>query len=401
MTTPSTIETRIAGYVDAHRDEMVAFLREVVSVPSIWGDTKQLARMADVLLAKLKRAGVRAEPTDSGTPGMPNVLGRVGDGSSGRRLFFCGHFDVYPPSKSWSFEPFSTPVRDGRVYGPGSADMKGGTTAMVVAATVLAALDLPKGGEMILLGVPNHFEGGEGTRQFLRSGIAAEAGIVCEPTDLDICASQRGILYMTVRIKGVGAHTTAGHIGVNAIEQICPLIAELKSPQFVRPKKDAFGDEKIVNVAMVNGGLRRCLIPEECNVTVDVRFSPSTTAANVLGEMREILARLHARDARFNATVEPEETCVRNPRSPMDWVKHPILDSLSHAHAAFAGKAPSLACHPAWPDTPVMIEAGIPSITYGPGSKYCYWDEEFVPIEEYLQAIRVYAATAANWFQRH
>lgn len=152
---------------------------------------------------------------------------------------------------------------------------------------------------------------------------------------------------------------------------------------------------------MIRGGLRRCLIPEHCELTVDVRFSPSSSAAEVLHDMSALLAELHRRDPDFVATVEPEPTCIRNPRSPMDWIEHPIADQLAAAHAQHAGKRLQRACHPAWPDTPVLNEAGIPAVTYGPGSKFCYWDEEFVPIDEYLQAIRVYATTAACWFARH
>ena len=117
----------------------------------------------------MRDAGVRVERPDFGNagrtqrprPGRRRIRPR-------RRFLLCGHFDVYPPSKAWSFDPWSAPIRDGKVYGPGSTDMKGGTTAMVVAATVLAALGEPKGGEVVVLGVPNHFEGGEGTRRALR-----------------------------------------------------------------------------------------------------------------------------------------------------------------------------------------------------------------------------------------
>lgn len=396
----SQIEQEIGAYVDAHAEEMVGFLQKVVQSRSLWGDVPELAKLGDMLAARLDKYGVRVERPDSGTPGAPNVLGRVGDASSGRNLLFCGHYDVYPPSKSWSFEPFAGLIRDGKLYGAGSTDMKGGTTAMVVAACVLAELGQPKGGQVVVLPIPNHFEGGEGTRRALDAGLTAEAGIVCEPTDLDICAAQRGILYMTVTIKGKGAHTTAAHLGNNAIEKLIPIINALKSPAFVKPDRDAYGPEKIVNIAMVSGGLRHCLIPEECVLTVDVRFSPSTTAQAVIGEVRDILAALAKDDPQFSATVEPEETCVRNPRSPMEWVVHPIRDAVSAAHAAFSGKPPIASCHPAWPDTPVLGERGIPSITYGPGSKHCYWDEEFVSIDEYLQAIKVYAATAVNWFQK-
>jgi acetylornithine deacetylase/succinyl-diaminopimelate desuccinylase-like protein len=391
-------EQRIGGYVDAHADELTGFLQRVVQARSLWGDVPELRKLGEMLGVRLGEAGVRVEFQDSGTPGAPNVLGRVGDASTGRNLLFCGHFDVYPPSKGWSFDPWSGLIRGDKLYGAGSTDMKGGTTAMAMAATVLAALGEPKGGQMIVLPIPNHFEGGEGTRRALDAGLTADAGIVCEPTDLDICAAQRGILYMDITIKGVGAHTTYEQVGVNAIEPVIPIIQALKTAAFARPDHDAFGPEKIVNIAMVKGGLRRCLIPEDCVLTVDVRFSPSTSAAAVLDEVRGIVAKI-ASGQKFSASVEPQESCVKNPRSPMNWVVHPISDAVAAAHHAYAGKPPLAACHPAWPDTPVLNERGIPSITYGPGSKYCYWDEEYVSIPEYLTAIKVYAATSVNWFR--
>jgi acetylornithine deacetylase/succinyl-diaminopimelate desuccinylase-like protein len=84
----------------------------------------------------------------------------------------------------------------------------------------------------------------------------------------------------------------------------------------------------------------------------------------------------------------------------MDWIRHPINDALTAAHNAFGAPPAKLACHPAWPDTPVFNERGIPAVTYGPGSKHCYWDEEYVSIDEYVKAIKVYATAAANWFDR-
>jgi acetylornithine deacetylase/succinyl-diaminopimelate desuccinylase-like protein len=392
------VETRIGSYVDQHADDIVGFLKTVVSTRSLWGDVKELASMAKILGERMSRAGVAVSYPDSGTPGAPNVLAVVGNAASERTLLLNGHFDVYPPSKSWSFEPFSAPIRDGKLYGPGSTDMKGGTTAMVVATTVLSALGLPKNGKVVALAVPNHFEGGEGTRRALDGGLTAEAAIICEPTDLDICSAQRGILYMNVHVKGVSAHTTYTEVGVNAIEKAMKFVAALRTDAFLKPKNDAYGPEKILNIAMIEGGLRRCLIPEHCNIVVDVRFSPSTTAQKVLADVQGIIDQCARQDSKFHATVEPQDSCVRNPRSPMDWIRHPINDALSAAHNAFAGAPVKLACHPAWPDTPIFNERGIPAVTYGPGSKHCYWDDEYVSIDEYLKAIKVYAATAANWF---
>src|SRR5262245_57961546 len=165
----------IGDFVDQRSADMVGFLQKVVATPSLWGDVPQLAAMAQILGRRMSDAGAQVSYPDSGTPGAPNVLAVVAKASAKRTLVFNGHFDVYPPSDSWSFDPMSVPVRDGRLYGPGSTDMKGGTTAMVVAASVLAQLGLPKKGNVVVLAVPNHFEGGEGTRRALDAGLFAEA----------------------------------------------------------------------------------------------------------------------------------------------------------------------------------------------------------------------------------
>ena len=278
--------------------------------------------------------------------------------------------------------------------------MKGGTTAMVVATTVLAALGLPKNGKVALLAVPNHFEGGEGTRRALDAGLTAEAAIVCEPTDLDICSSQRGILYMLVHVKGVSAHTTHTAVGVNAIEKAIPFMQALRSPAFLKPDHDEYGPQKILNIAMIEGGLRRCLIPEHCTITLDVRFSPSATADEVLADVRKSSPTAPAAIPRSGRPWSRTRRACAIRAARCRRVRHPINDALAMAHNAFAATPARHACHPAWPDTPVFNERGIPAITYGPGSKYCYWDDEYVPTDEYLKAIKVYAATAARWFDR-
>ena len=154
------VEKRVGDYVDAHADEMVGFLQKVVQSKSLWGEVPALETCGALLAARM---------SDGGRPCRAarfRHAGRAQCARPGRRridaagdLLFCGHYDVYPPSKAWSFDPWSAPIRDGKVYGPGSTDMKGGTTAMVVAATVLAALGEPKGGEVVVLGVPEPLRG--------------------------------------------------------------------------------------------------------------------------------------------------------------------------------------------------------------------------------------------------
>jgi len=172
------INQRIGDYVDGHADELVGFLQTVVRSKSLWGDVPELAKLGKTIHSRLVEGGVAAEFQDSGTPGAPNVLGRVGE-RTGRNILLCGHFDVYPPSKAWSFDPWSGLIRGDKLYGAGSTDMKGGTTAMLMAATVLAALGEPKGGELVVLPIPNHFEGGEGTRRARLRQIGQQSARCC------------------------------------------------------------------------------------------------------------------------------------------------------------------------------------------------------------------------------
>jgi acetylornithine deacetylase/succinyl-diaminopimelate desuccinylase-like protein len=95
--------------------------------------------------------------------------------------------------------------------------------------------------------------------------------------------------------------------------------------------------------------------------------------------------------------VEPEHTCVRNPRSSLRLAgDHPLAQWMSDVHVTATGRPATLGFHPAWPDTPILNEAGIPALTYGPGSMECYWDDEFVVIEDFLAAVRSYCLAAAR-----
>src|SRR5947199_4985994 len=103
------VDARISDHVDRRADEMIGFLRTVVATRSLWGDVEQLAAMGKILGNRMAASGVEVSYPDSGTPGAPNVLAYTGNRASPRTLLFNGHFDVYPPSESWSFDPFSAP----------------------------------------------------------------------------------------------------------------------------------------------------------------------------------------------------------------------------------------------------------------------------------------------------
>lgn len=390
----TTAEHELANLVDPRT--AVAFYRELLRIQSVWGDATRLTEAAELVGALLGGAGLSVELADSGTEGMPMVIARLAGRGGGRSLILNGHLEVYPPSESWTVDPWAAVVRDGRVYGQGAADMKGGTAAMTVAAATLARAGVPLRGDVVVLAVPNHFEGGEGTRKALRDGLSADCAIVCEPTGNAVVTGQRGILYLTVTTRGRAAHTTALDVGVNAIERAASVVEALRRMVPKDRRRQSITAEKIVNVAMVSGGIAHNLIPESCRLTVDIRFPPEQTQDDVLADVHEAVATAFAADDHFPTTIEPEETCVRNPRSSLRLPdEHPLARAVAGAHETVTGLPATTSFHPAWPDTPIFNEMGIPAVTYGPGSMECYWDDEWVELDDYLTAVRTYCVAAA------
>lgn len=384
----------VMALADTQREESIRLLQGLIRIPSVWGHAAPLSEAAEYLGAAMSGLGGHVSFPDSGTPGMPNLLATLGP-APGTGLLFNGHMEVYPPSLAWSRDPFGAELSDGRIYGVGVADMKAGTAAMVAALRIILLSGLELRRNVAVLAVPNHFEGGEGTRQALRQGTRADMVINGEPSGLRVLLGQRGIVYLKVRIKGVAAHTTATDIGVNAIERASRVIQQLQRLPMMDAQGGHIDDSAICNVAMISGGLARNLIPDACDLTIDVRFPPSQTQDSVLADINGAVER--ALGDRAFAEVQVEETCLRNPRSSLEVPHtHPLVQNMVACHALATNSEAEFGFHRAWPDTPIFWEAGIPAITYGPGSMDCYWDDEYVDIDEYLSAIKAYCAAIVH-----
>ncbi len=375
--------------VDVRETELIDYLRGFLRIPSVWGRARELTLAANYLGRPLIDDGVKVTYPSSGTPDMPNLYAEYGTSSS-VGLLFNGHMEVYPPSTSWSRDPFGGEIADGRIFGVGVSDMKSGTAAMLQAIRITAATGITLNRKVAALAVPNHFEGGEGTREALRQGITADAVINCEPSDMRVLLGQRGIAYVKATFRGVASHTTALDIGVNAIERAALAIPAIAGMELTDSEGKILSDQRICNIAMVTGGVARNLVPELCELTLDIRYPSAQDQVCVLGDVQRAIERsLPSGGPSFNISLDP--TCVRNPRSslaiPAD---HWIVNLLSECHRTATGMEPVMGVHRAWPDTPIFWEAGIPAITYGPGSMDCYWDDESVSVNDYLNAIRAY-----------
>jgi acetylornithine deacetylase len=208
------------------RGDALGLLRGLVAIdsrnPSLCPTGPGEGAVAHYLADVLRSWGFRVELQDV-APGRPNVVARIGP-SSGRALMFNGHLDVVDV-QTMTHPPFVMEERNGRLYGRGSSDMKGGVAAMCAAAA-RAADSLQC--EIIVAGVADEEYASIGTRGLLAAGVRADAAIVTEPTRLAIGPAHRGFMWMEYEVGGRAAHGSRYDLGVDAIAAAAAVITELE-----------------------------------------------------------------------------------------------------------------------------------------------------------------------------
>jgi acetylornithine deacetylase/succinyl-diaminopimelate desuccinylase-like protein len=400
IATLTAIQRQLLERVDADRDRFVETFRGFIQVPSIYKDLAALRRASEFIADTLTTAGVPGSLVESGSPGKVSVLARLAGvrPERGRSLILNGHMDIYPPAKAWTMDPYSGIVRQGRIYGQGTDDMKAGILAMTLAVGTLSKMGVKLCGDLYLHAIPNHYNGGDGTRTALDDGLRADYAIVGEPSDLKIAVAQNGILYVNVKVSGIPTHVTSQSLGIHPIPHAARLIEALRAIQFPPPHTDPHGGACHLNISALHAeGAHRSLVPEECTFTGDIRFTPSLGRDGAYSAVEQVIERFAATERQLKIELAVDPTCIRNPRNatsvPQDAA---ITRILAKAIERVLGRSAETICHPAWPDTPVFNDNGVQAVTFGPGSTACYWPDEYVEVDDFIAAIKIYALTALD-----
>jgi acetylornithine deacetylase len=308
---------------------------------------------------------------------------------------FNGHLDVVGVD-GMLHDPWNAPERDGRIYGRGSTDMKGGVAAMCAAAA--RAVDAAGGsfdGEIIVAAVADEEFESLGTRALVEWGVRADAAIVTEPTRLAIMPAHRGFVWLEITTHGRAAHGSRWDIGVDAIRDAGLLLAELDrldSDELPRRGHALLGRPSI-HASTIEGGIGMSTYPDRCVLRVERRTIPGETADQVRAEIEAACATLAARRATFRADVR-----VTVSQAPSDVsVDAPIVRALSSALRA-NGESVTIEGMSAWTDAALLNEAGIPAILFGPGDiSLAHAAEEWVATNEIERATAVLTRLASDW----
>jgi acetylornithine deacetylase len=376
------------------RGDAVALVRELVRIdsrnPSLAPGGPGERDIARTLAAVLESWDFRVEVNDV-VDGRPNVVARVGTPGE-NSLLFNGHLDVVGV-EGMIHAPWDAEVRDGRLYGRGSSDMKGGVAAMCAAAARAAAE--ATGGEIIIAAVMDEEYESRGTRALVAGGLRAKAAIVTEPTRLAMMPAHRGFVWLDVTIHGRAAHGSRWDIGIDAIRHAGLLLAELHELDTVElPKRShPLLGRPSIHASLIEGGSGMSTYPDRCLLRLERRTIPGEQPMLIRAEVEEACARVRERVPEFRADVD-----VRVAQEPSDVSANaPVVAAL--AAALHSGGIPvRIEGMSAWTDAALLNAAGIPAICFGPGDiALAHAAEEFIVLAEIERATEVLTHMASTW----
>jgi acetylornithine deacetylase len=432
-------ERTVCEAIEAGRDELVALARTLIAFDTtarnVGDPPRDEAALQEYLAEVLREAGAEIDLWEpdadamQGRPLVPPGLDFVGrpqliatrrGRGGGRSLFFNGHIDVVSaePRSSWTSDPFAAEVRDGDLYGRGACDMKGGIAAMVFAVQTLSALGIELAGDLLVATNTDEESSGAGGNALVEHGLAADAGIVTEPTGFDTWVACRGSEYGVISVPGRPGHAEVSQPGwrhggaVNAIERSAVVLDAIAALRRTWSQREGLEHPYLSRPSllptMARSGEWAVTYPASCELTIAVMYVPAQAdergwGADIRREVEEWIAHETARD---DWLAEHPPTIEWWPNGVMPFEIDPgapVVDAVMQS-SADVGHPGSLGGLDSWYDGATITElAGIPSIGYGPpgfdadGVTVAHVIDEFVPVDGLVACAQGLAVAAMRF----
>jgi len=359
----------------------IPLLRDLVAIDSVNPTLVPGARgehdVAQAIAAHMRRLGLDVT-IDEVAPGRPNVIGVLEGRARGKALMFCGHTDTV--GVAGMADPFAPVERDGRLYGRGSQDMKGGVAAMIAAAGVIAQEGLARG-RVVVAAVVDEEHSSIGA-DALVAKWSADAAVVTEPTDLAIAVGHKGFAWIDVDVFGRAAHGSRPAEGQDAILRLGRVLGRLEALDRElqrRPAHPLVGTGSL-HASIVSGGRELSSYPDRATLQMERRTLPDEPESVALEEVQRILDALATEDVTFRADARH---VFSRPGYQVP-AGHELPAALSAALARAGGIA-RITGASFWTDAAVLGHSGIPSILFGPGGAGLHSTEEYVIVADVLR----------------
>jgi acetylornithine deacetylase len=406
--------------VDAGRDKAIKFLQEIVAIPSVTGDEGRIQKYLSDYLKKLdlevdvwesdwealkKHPGYI--PVDRGYEGRPNIVATWKGTGGGRAVLLNGHTDVIPVGngEGWSDNPWSATVKDGRLYGRGSCDMKSGVASHILAVEFLKNAGFRLKGDVLINIVIDEEVSGHGTLDTVIRGYKADAGISGETSGLAVQPACIGRIWFEIEIQGKPAGIQRRYQGVSGIElgyKITKAVEALEAKRVATVKHPLYPkpiDALPCMIGSFHSGGFPSSFPATCLLKGSMATVPGEDHEGVKRSLVEHIARAAAEDPWLKDHPPKVRFVGYDAQASEIPVKHPIVETVSKNYTEVTGRQPEISGRQGAADTRFLnLYGNTPTVIFGPGSTaVMHADDEYVSIDDYLAAIKVMALSIYDW----
>lgn len=411
---------KIEAYMDAHQDDAVALLREMVQQPSVQGHEKGVQ---EVVIKKLKGLNLQVDVWDpqaselEGNPyyiasrntyaGSPNVVGALKGAGGGKSIILNGHIDVVPEGDltQWNQPPFSGHMAGGKMYGRGTTDMKGGNVALILAMEAIIRSGVKLEGDVIFESVVEEESGGVGSLATVLRGYTADAALIPEPTKMKLFIKQQGSMWFRVAVEGRSAHGGTRYEGVSAIEKAWKVHEAILQ---LEKRRNAAVDDPLyqhipiplpINVGKIIGGSWPSSVADLVTLEGRIGIGPNEEVNQVKKQLIDCVNHVNSQDEWlkehpasvqfFGGIWQPNHVAA----------DHPFVKTLSEEFEHVYNRPITIEASPWGTDAGMLGKAGnIPALVIGPGeTKMAHYPNEYIDLREMIVAARLFARTILSW----
>ena len=432
MRTRAEQHAAVQNWVEEHAEEIFAFLQQLIRIPSVnpWfgGNPGGEAEVQAVIAEKMRGLGAKVETWEPNADKLAEYAGRAGyyagrsfkkrpnqaavvrGAGGGKSLLLTGHIDVVPPGEGWSVDPFAAVRKQGRIYGRGTVDMKGGVAAMIMALEAVLASGLQTNGDVTVGTVVDEEAGGMGTLDFVAHGYRADGAILTESTGLAVAPLCRGILWGRLVIPG-----RSGHIelpqgdwrqggGVDAIARArlyMDMFDNLNRDWALRKRHPYLPTPCQVYVAQLDAGEYPTAFANRAAITFNAQYLPREKDDMGLGSdvKREI--------SEFVAAVAQTDPWLRENPPVIEWLidadcgetdaNHPFVQTCLESLRTI-GRNAVIEGVSAHTDMGWFCNVGIPTINFGGGEmRVAHQSDESISEDDVLATTAMIAHTIIDW----
>ncbi|MBK8865063.1 MAG: ArgE/DapE family deacylase [Betaproteobacteria bacterium] len=411
MTTASPYP-KLDAWVDAHFDQQVRFLQELVRVPTDTppgNNTPHALRTAELLQAFGFAAGKHEVPADAvRTHGLQSITNLVVQRryGPGRVVALNAHGDVVPPGEGWTHDPYGGEVADGKLYGRAAAVSKCDFTTFTFAVRALEAAGLPlKGGVDLLFTYDEEFGGELGPKWLLDQGLTRPDLEIAAGFSYQVVTAHNGCLQLEATVHGKMGHAAVPETAVDALQAATRVLAALydENQRLKQTRSAVKGiNHGYINVGQIAGGTNTNVVPGKVVLKIDRRMIPEEDAVQVEAELRRLIE--HSASAMPGVSVEIKRLLLALAMKPLPGNEALVEPLTRHASELF-GEPVEASGTPLYTDARLFSERGIPAVIYGAGPRTVLESnakraDEHIRLDDLRRATKVVARTLADLLVR-